>query len=60
MGELCTRGYSTMLGYWGDDERTQEVIISTGAQFNLFLFGIQIVKLSLFNLTQIHFFTRPS
>ena len=25
VGELCTRGYSTMLGYWGDDERTQEV-----------------------------------
>ena len=25
MGELCTRGYSTMLGYWGDEEKTQEV-----------------------------------
>ena len=35
VGELCTRGYSTMLGYWGDDERTQEVIQ-------------QLVRLSLF------------
>eukprot|EP00088_Acartia_fossae_P059302 TRINITY_DN7020_c0_g1_i9.p1 TRINITY_DN7020_c0_g1~~TRINITY_DN7020_c0_g1_i9.p1 ORF type:complete len:610 (-),score=111.92 TRINITY_DN7020_c0_g1_i9:136-1932(-) len=25
-GELCTRGYSTMLGYWGDKEKTDEVI----------------------------------
>jgi fatty-acyl-CoA synthase len=25
-GELCTRGYSVMLGYWGDDERTRQVI----------------------------------
>jgi fatty-acyl-CoA synthase len=25
-GELCTRGYSVMLGYWGDAERTAEVI----------------------------------
>ena len=25
VGELCTRGYSTMLGYWGDEEKTQEV-----------------------------------
>jgi len=25
-GELCTRGYSVMLGYWGDEERTREVI----------------------------------
>jgi fatty-acyl-CoA synthase len=22
-GELCTRGYSVMLGYWGDDEQTR-------------------------------------
>jgi fatty-acyl-CoA synthase len=27
-GELCTRGYSVMLGYWGDSERTAEVIDS--------------------------------
>ncbi len=27
-GELCTRGYSVMLGYWGDDEKTAEVIDS--------------------------------
>ncbi|KIG02758.1 Long-chain-fatty-acid--CoA ligase [Burkholderia sp. MR1] len=26
-GELCTRGYSVMKGYWGDDARTREVII---------------------------------
>ncbi len=25
-GELCTRGYSVMLGYWGDAERTAEAI----------------------------------
>ncbi|MFF4699563.1 AMP-binding protein [Streptomyces chattanoogensis] len=25
-GELCTRGYSVMLGYWEDAERTAEVI----------------------------------
>lgn len=25
-GEFCTRGYSVMLGYWGDPERTREAI----------------------------------
>jgi fatty-acyl-CoA synthase len=25
-GELCTRGYSVMLGYWDDDARTREAI----------------------------------
>ena len=25
-GELCTRGYSVMLGYWNDKEKTAEVI----------------------------------
>ncbi|MFE7130708.1 AMP-binding protein [Streptomyces sp. NPDC057638] len=25
-GELCTRGYGVMLGYWGEPERTAEVI----------------------------------
>lgn len=25
-GELCTRGYSVMLGYWDDEARTREVI----------------------------------
>jgi fatty-acyl-CoA synthase len=29
-GELCTRGYSVMLGYWGDDDRTREVIDDDG------------------------------
>ena len=29
-GELCTRGYSVMLGYWGDDERTREAIDPAG------------------------------
>jgi len=29
-GELCTRGYSVMLGYWGDDEKTTEDIDRTG------------------------------
>ncbi|MGW2224228.1 AMP-binding protein [Streptomyces formicae] len=27
-GELCTRGYSVMLGYWDEPERTSEVIDS--------------------------------
>ncbi len=26
-GEICTRGYSVMKGYWGDDEKTAETII---------------------------------
>jgi fatty-acyl-CoA synthase len=29
-GELCTRGYSVMLGYWEDPERTAEAIDSSG------------------------------
>lgn len=26
-GELCTKGYSVMQGYWGDDEKTREAVI---------------------------------
>jgi fatty-acyl-CoA synthase len=29
-GELCTRGYSVMRGYWNDEERTREVIDADG------------------------------
>jgi fatty-acyl-CoA synthase len=29
-GELCTRGYSVMRGYWEDEPRTREVIDSEG------------------------------
>jgi fatty-acyl-CoA synthase len=29
-GELLTRGYSVMLGYWGDDARTREAIDAAG------------------------------
>ncbi len=29
-GELWTRGYSVMQGYWGDDERTKEAIVDGG------------------------------
>jgi fatty-acyl-CoA synthase len=29
-GELCTRGYSVMLGYWNDSERTAEAIDRAG------------------------------
>ncbi|NMM37665.1 MAG: AMP-binding protein [Glaciimonas sp.] len=29
-GELCTRGYSVMHGYWGDLEKTQEAIDADG------------------------------
>ena len=27
-GEICTRGYSVMTGYWNDDEKTAETIIN--------------------------------
>ena len=29
-GELCTRGYAVMLGYWDDPERTAEVLDAEG------------------------------
>ncbi len=29
-GEFCTRGYSVMLGYWGDTERTEQAIDEAG------------------------------
>jgi fatty-acyl-CoA synthase len=29
-GELCTRGYSVMLGYWGQPEQTAEVLDEAG------------------------------
>lgn len=29
-GEFCTRGYSVMLGYWDNDEKTREAIDSDG------------------------------
>ncbi len=29
-GELCTRGYSVMLGYWGDETRTRDAIDAAG------------------------------
>jgi len=29
-GELCTRGYSVMIGYWDDQERTDEAIDADG------------------------------
>ncbi len=29
-GELCTRGYSVMLGYWGEKERTDQAIDEAG------------------------------
>ncbi|XP_022916148.2 medium-chain acyl-CoA ligase ACSF2, mitochondrial [Onthophagus taurus] len=40
-GELWIRGYSVMLGYWGDEEKTNELItqskwLKTGDQFVMF------------------------
>lgn len=29
-GELCTRGYSVMLGYWDDEEKTSEALDTDG------------------------------
>jgi len=29
-GEFCTRGYSVMLGYWNDEEKTKQAIDSAG------------------------------
>jgi acyl-CoA synthetase (AMP-forming)/AMP-acid ligase II len=29
-GELCTKGYSVMHGYWGDDAKTREAIDADG------------------------------
>ncbi|QJB68242.1 AMP-binding protein [Parasphingorhabdus halotolerans] len=29
-GELCTRGYSVMLGYWGDEDKTAAVLDEDG------------------------------
>tara|TARA_R110002110_G_scaffold70800_1_gene189504 strand:- start:34020 stop:35705 length:1686 start_codon:yes stop_codon:yes gene_type:complete len=29
-GELCTRGYSVMMGYWGDEEKTADAIDGEG------------------------------
>ena len=29
-GEFCTRGYSVMRGYWGDEEKTREAIDASG------------------------------
>jgi fatty-acyl-CoA synthase len=29
-GELCTRGYSVMLGYWGDEARTKDAVDPDG------------------------------
>lgn len=29
-GELCTKGYSVMHGYWGDEEKTREAIDTEG------------------------------
>lgn len=44
-GELCIRGYSTMLGYWKDEARTKEVMdsahwLKTGDQFILYENGL--------------------
>ncbi|XP_011500289.1 PREDICTED: acyl-CoA synthetase family member 2, mitochondrial [Ceratosolen solmsi marchali] len=43
-GELCVRGYSTMIGYWNDEENTNKVLsedkwLKTGDQFILYKNG---------------------
>jgi fatty-acyl-CoA synthase len=30
IGELCTRGYSVMLGYWNDEEKTRDAVDVSG------------------------------
>ena len=32
-GELCTRGYSVMLGYWNDEQRTAEAVDADGFMY---------------------------
>jgi fatty-acyl-CoA synthase len=29
-GELCTRGYSVMIGYWGEEDKTRDVVETSG------------------------------
>lgn len=29
-GEICTRGYNTMLGYWNQPDKTSEIISEDG------------------------------
>ena len=48
-GELCTRGYSTMLGYWEDKSKTEAAISSTQWYHTGLVLIFVLVQLSLSN-----------
>ena len=41
-GELCVRGYSNMLGYWEDEEKTNEILGKDGWLRTRFVLSLSI------------------